>query len=47
MNNVYNNWKETNYVYENYDPINGRGTGSVQFTGWTSLIVNILRRQDL
>ena len=47
VNNVYNNWKDTNYVYENYDPITGRGTGSVQFTGWTSLIVNILRRQAL
>ncbi|SMN22510.1 similar to Saccharomyces cerevisiae YGL027C CWH41 Processing alpha glucosidase I [Maudiozyma saulgeensis] len=47
INNVYGNWKETNYVYENYDPVDGHGTGSVQFTGWTSLIVNILRHQGL
>ena len=43
INNVYDNWEKTNYIYENYDPTDGHGTGSVQFAGWTALIVNILR----
>ncbi|CCF58947.1 hypothetical protein KAFR_0F03510 [Kazachstania africana CBS 2517] len=42
INNVYNVWKNQGSVYENYSPIDGRGTGSSQFTGWTSLIVNLL-----
>lgn len=47
INNIYKNWKETNYVFENYDPLDGHGTGSLQFTGWTALIVNILNLQGL
>lgn len=42
IENVYQNWQETNFVYENYDPYDGHGKGAKQFTGWTSLIVNIL-----
>ncbi|KAH7591808.1 Glycosyl hydrolase family 63 C-terminal domain [Nakaseomyces glabratus] len=42
IKNVYDNWKATGYCYENYSPVDGRGTGAKQFTGWTSLIVNII-----
>lgn len=42
IDNVYQNWKVTNFVFENYDAFDGHGKGAKQFTGWTSLIVNIL-----
>lgn len=44
IDNVYKNWLSTGYVYENYDPNDGHGTGAQQFTGWTALVVNLLGR---
>ncbi|PRP80049.1 hypothetical protein PROFUN_10732 [Planoprotostelium fungivorum] len=40
--NVYKVWKETGYVWEQYDPNDGKGQRSHPFTGWTSLIINIM-----
>ncbi|CCK70114.1 mannosyl-oligosaccharide glucosidase KNAG_0D03680 [Huiozyma naganishii CBS 8797] len=42
VDNIYKVWQETGFVYENYDPVDGHGTGAKQFTGWTALIVNIM-----
>lgn len=42
IDNVYKVWKDTGFVFENYSPLDGAGVGAKQFTGWTSLIVNIL-----
>lgn len=46
IDNIYKNWEETGYVYENYNALNGRGSGSREFTGWTALIVNIMGRMN-
>ncbi|SCV00631.1 LANO_0F07844g1_1 [Lachancea nothofagi CBS 11611] len=40
--NMYRVWGEDGYVYENYNHDTGKGTGVQHFTGWSSLIVNIL-----
>ncbi|KAK5962965.1 mannosyl-oligosaccharide glucosidase PWA37_005421 [Arxiozyma heterogenica] len=42
IDNVYKVWRNTGFVFENYSPLDGAGAGAKQFTGWTSLIVNIL-----
>ena len=42
IDNIYGVWRSTGFVFENYDPLDGTGAGAKQFTGWTSLIVNIL-----
>ncbi|SCU93671.1 LADA_0G04324g1_1 [Lachancea dasiensis] len=44
ISNMYKVWDEDGYVYENYNHNNGRGSGVQHFTGWSSLIVNILGR---
>lgn len=42
VTNVFKEWKNKGYCYENYNPETGEGSGARQFTGWTSLIVNII-----
>ncbi|CAL9734143.1 mannosyl-oligosaccharide glucosidase [Monosporozyma servazzii] len=42
IDNVYKVWRNTGFVFENYNPQDGTGAGAKQFTGWTSLIVNIM-----
>ncbi|CCE65305.1 hypothetical protein TPHA_0K01720 [Tetrapisispora phaffii CBS 4417] len=42
INNIFKVWKKQGFVYENYDPETGAGSGAEQFTGWTALIVNIM-----
>ncbi|CAL9728891.1 mannosyl-oligosaccharide glucosidase [Monosporozyma unispora] len=42
IDNIYKVWKSTGFVFENYNPQDGTGAGAKQFTGWTSLIVNIM-----
>ncbi|CCH58684.1 hypothetical protein TBLA_0A08950 [Henningerozyma blattae CBS 6284] len=44
IDNIFENWQETGYVYENYNQNDGRGSGAKQFTGWTALVVNMLGR---
>ncbi|CAG8462998.1 7789_t:CDS:10 [Acaulospora morrowiae] len=42
INNVYNEFKKSGYVWEQYSSINGEGKRSHPFTGWTSLVVLIM-----
>ncbi|CCJ31135.1 unnamed protein product, partial [Pneumocystis jirovecii] len=42
VNTVFNEWKRTNFVWEQYNQTSGVGQRTKGFTGWTSLIVNIL-----
>lgn len=42
MENVYKNWKETGYAWEQYDSITGKGQRTAHFLGWTSLVVNMM-----
>ncbi|KAI9338229.1 glycoside hydrolase [Obelidium mucronatum] len=39
INNVFKNYKETGFVWEQYSPIDGKGQRSHPFTGWTSLVL--------
>ncbi|KAI5820097.1 glycoside hydrolase [Pyronema omphalodes] len=42
VENVYKNWEETGYAWEQYDSITGKGQRTAHFLGWTSLVVNLM-----
>ncbi|EPY52170.1 glucosidase I Gls1 [Schizosaccharomyces cryophilus OY26] len=42
VNTVFNNWKRTGIFWEQYDSVTGVGQRTKDFTGWTTLIVNIM-----
>ncbi|KAJ3067528.1 Processing alpha glucosidase I [Podochytrium sp. JEL0797] len=39
INNVFENYEKTGFVWEQYSPIDGKGQKSHPFTGWTSLVL--------
>jgi mannosyl-oligosaccharide glucosidase len=41
VENVYDQWKETGFAWEQYNPETGKGQRTQHFTGWTSLVVKI------
>lgn len=43
INSVFNTYKDTGYLFENY--YEGRGHRGYPFYGWTSTIVNIITEQ--
>jgi hypothetical protein len=44
---VYDSWKTTGYVWEQYNPDTGKGQRTQHFTGWTALIVKIMAMPSL
>jgi hypothetical protein len=42
QNSVLTTYHETGFLWEHYEDLNGRGTRGHPFSGWTSLIVNIM-----
>ena len=38
-NLVHNQWKETGFIWEQYDDKTGKGKGTRAFTGWSALAV--------
>lgn len=47
VDNVFKNWEETGFAWEQYNPENGKGQRIQHFTGWTSLVVWIMAMDDL
>ncbi|KAL2760850.1 glycoside hydrolase family 63 protein [Sodiomyces alcalophilus JCM 7366] len=47
VDNVFKNWEETGFAWEQYNPENGKGQRIQHFTGWTSLVVSIMAMDDL
>ncbi|KAF3687732.1 Mannosyl-oligosaccharide glucosidase [Channa argus] len=45
INNVYGQYLETGYVWEQYNDTTGRGQGSHPFTGWSALAVLMMAEQ--
>ena len=46
VENVYNQWKETGYAWEQYDSVSGKGQRTAHFLGWTSLVVNLMNMPE-
>jgi mannosyl-oligosaccharide glucosidase len=47
VENVYNSWLETGFAWEQYNPDTGAGQRTQHFTGWTSLVVQLMAMPDL
>ncbi|KAG5297050.1 glucosidase I [Histoplasma ohiense] len=47
VDNVFNQWKETGFAWEQYNPETGAGQRTQHFTGWTSLVVKMMAMPDL
>ncbi|KAF2397248.1 mannosyl-oligosaccharide glucosidase [Trichodelitschia bisporula] len=47
VDTVFESWKETGFAWEQYDPETGAGRRTQHFTGWTSLVVQIMGMPDL
>ncbi|RFU34662.1 hypothetical protein B7463_g1592, partial [Scytalidium lignicola] len=44
---IYDEWTETGFAWEQYNPETGKGQRTQHFTGWTSLVVKIMNLEDL
>lgn len=44
---VFAEWQATGFAWEQYNPESGKGQRTQHFTGWTSLVVVIMRMPDL
>lgn len=47
VDNVVQQWKDTGFAWEQYNPETGLGQRTQHFTGWTSLVVSIMAMEDL
>jgi mannosyl-oligosaccharide glucosidase len=44
---VFTSWQRTGFAWEQYNPETGEGQRTQHFTGWTSLVVSIMRMPDI
>lgn len=47
VENVFREWKRTGFAWEQYNPETGKGQRTQHFTGWTSMVVNMMAMPDL
>ncbi|KAI9674249.1 MAG: Processing alpha glucosidase I [Trizodia sp. TS-e1964] len=47
VDNVYAQWRDTGFAWEQYNPETGAGQRTQHFTGWTSLVVKIMTMPSL
>ncbi|EAW08719.1 mannosyl-oligosaccharide glucosidase [Aspergillus clavatus NRRL 1] len=47
VENVFRQWKDTGFAWEQYNPETGKGQRTQHFTGWTSMVVKIMTMPDL
>lgn len=47
VENVFREWKNTGFAWEQYNPETGAGQRIQHFTGWTSLVAKIMTMPDL
>lgn len=47
VENAFQEWKRTGFAWEQYNPDTGEGQRTQHFTGWTSLVVKIMKMPDL
>jgi mannosyl-oligosaccharide glucosidase len=47
ISTVYGSWKETGFAWEQYDEATGKGRRTAHFTGWTSLVVQMIGWENL
>ncbi|EFQ97264.1 mannosyl-oligosaccharide glucosidase [Nannizzia gypsea CBS 118893] len=47
VDNVFKEWKNTGFAWEQYNPDTGKGQRTQHFTGWTSLVVKMMTMPDL
>lgn len=47
VQNVFTEWQRTGFAWEQYNPDTGAGQRTQHFTGWTSLVVVIMKMPDL
>jgi Mannosyl oligosaccharide glucosidase. len=47
VENVYREWKDTGFAWEQYNPDTGKGQRTQHFTGWTSMVVNMMSMPEL
>lgn len=40
--NIVRNYRQTGFLWEQYEQTKGKGKGAHPFTGWTSLVVLIM-----
>lgn len=46
VDNIYNQWVESGYVWESYEATTGEPKGARGFTGWAGLVANIMAMPD-
>lgn len=45
VRNIYNQYKRSGYIWEQYNGVSGEGSGCKPFNGWTALVVLIMAEQ--
>ncbi|RPA77388.1 mannosyl-oligosaccharide glucosidase [Ascobolus immersus RN42] len=46
VENIYKNWEETGFVWEQYNPEDGRGQRSKPFNGWSALALKMMGMEE-